>query len=279
MTDRVDKADRPIRVVVFTSGPMLERGVLQFLDCLEKHPKIELLACIAQSRLRSRRETYAELWQRRGILSAPILLAGWADAIWRFIRAPRKEMDFKRNLKTLADRIHFVPDIHAQAVLNRVRSLQPELGLIYGSPILKPTLFEIPSSGTLGIHHGKVPEYRGKKTMFWAMYNGEQAAGVTIQKVNAGLDTGQIVKEGEVPARHRFPRAVWRDLDKLGIDLYIQAILDVRAGTASYRPQTGQKGRLYRDPSIADVIELWRRILTRMVKDWLGTLTRRVSKS
>jgi len=278
MMDRDDEVERPIRVVVFTSGPVLERGVQQFLYRLEAHPQIALLACIAQSKIHSRRAVYAELWRRRGFLAALILLAQWASAAWRFIRSPRRELKFRRRLGALADRIHFVADIHAQPTLDLVARLQPDLGLIYGSPILKPALFEIPTSGTLGIHHGKVPEYRGKKTMFWAMYNGEPTAGVTIQKVNAGLDTGQIVKEGEVPARHRFPRAVWNDLDALGLDLYIQAILEVRAGTATFQPQAGRKGRLYRDPSTGEIIELWRRIFTREVKDCLKTINRRMTE-
>jgi len=57
-----------------------------------------------------------------------------------------------------------VPDVHAQAVLERVRAAAPDLGVIYGAPILKPELFGIPPLGTLGIHHGRVPQYRGKKT-------------------------------------------------------------------------------------------------------------------
>jgi methionyl-tRNA formyltransferase len=96
--------------------------------------------------------------------------------------------------------------------------------------------------GTLGIHHGKVPEYRGNKTTFWAMYNGEPVAGVTIQKVNKGLDTGSIVKTGQVNAYRRGYPSVVRELEALGLDLYIQAILDVKHGVAEFKPQTGNQG-------------------------------------
>jgi methionyl-tRNA formyltransferase len=131
------------------------------------------------------------------------------------------------------------------------------LGLIYGSPILKPELFEIPRCGTLGIHHGKVPAYRGNKTTFWAMYNGEATAGVTIQKINQGLDTGSIVREGEVPIDRRSYPSVWRDLERLGLELYIQAIIDVKNGTAIYQPQSGKKGKLYRNPKPKDFFAFW----------------------
>jgi methionyl-tRNA formyltransferase len=135
-----------------------------------------------------------------------------------------------------------------------VRSLAPDLGLLYGSPILKPELFEIPTLGTLGIHHGKAPEYRGKKTTFWAMFNGEKTAAVTIQKINAGLDTGEIVKQGEVTIGRRSYRTVCRELEILGLELYLQAIIDVKQGAASYSPQLGKKRKLYRDPKFADIV-------------------------
>jgi len=56
---------------------------------------------------------------------------------------------------------------------------------------------------------------------------------------------------------------VWNDLEELGFALYIQAILEVKAGTATYRPQVGKKGKLYRDPKLGDILTLWWRQLSR----------------
>ena len=47
------------------------------------------------------------------------------------------------------------------------------------------------------------------------------------------------------------------ELETLGLSLYIQAILAVKTGTASYRPQGSKKGRLYRDPKPGDILTLW----------------------
>lgn len=95
------------------------------------------------------------------------------------------------------------------------------------------------------------------------MYNGEATAGVTIQKINVGLDAGEIVKQGEVPISGRSLSAVWHDVEALGLDLYIEAVLEVKRGTARYRPQVGRKGRLYRDPRAADLVRFWSRQLKR----------------
>jgi hypothetical protein len=254
-----DGARPPIRVVVFSGGPLLDRGVKRFCQRLEAHPDIALLAIICQSPRPTLGAAAGDLWRRRRWLALPLFLLLLGRRLADYVGDPRAEAQLRWVMHALAPRLHYVPDIHAPDVLSLVRDLTPDLGLIYGSPILRPALFELPRYGTMGIHHGKVPEYRGKKTMFWAMYNGEAAAGVTIQKVNADLDSGQIVREGAVPIGARSQRVVWNELEQLGLALYIEAILAVRTGTAVYRPQVGPRAKLYRDPRFRDVLALWRR--------------------
>lgn len=248
---------------MFGSGPELNPDAEEFLCRLEEHHEIDFLGAFCQAQSRSKGAMIGDLWKRRGLLAFPLFAVRIVDRAARLLLHPHKAYDLKRRLEKISSRIHFLPDVHAPEVLEQVCRLNPDLGLIYGSPILKPELFEIPKLGTLGIHHGKVPEYRGNKTTFWAMYNGEPTAGVTIQKVNKGLDTGQVVKTGEVEARGRSYPAVVRDLEALGLDLYIQAILEVRAGVAEFKPQTGNKGKLYRNPKPLDFIRFWARQLRR----------------
>lgn len=249
--------NRPIRVVMFGSGPELNPDAKQFLCKLDEHPEIEFLGAFCQAGSQSQGAVFADLWKRRGLLALPLFALWNINKVTRFLSHPREEVMLQQKMKTISGRIHFNPDIHAQQVLEQVCALEPDLGLIYGSPILKPELFEIPRLGTLGIHHGKVPEYRGNKTAFWAMYNGEPVAGITIQKVNKGLDTGSIVKTGEVKSYRRAYQVVFRELEVLGVELYIQAILEVKHGVAELKPQTGVKGKLYRNPKLGDFIRFW----------------------
>jgi folate-dependent phosphoribosylglycinamide formyltransferase PurN len=248
------KGDRPIRVVVFGGGPVLESGMKQFICRLEECPDIVFVGAFCQPGSQTFPMIVKDLWRRRGLLSLPLLLVQIGRTIGRFLVNPRAELKTRRKMDQLSDRIHSVSNIHHAEVLERVRASTPDLGLIYGSPILKPELFEIPTLGTLGIHHGKAPEYRGKKTTFWAMYNREETAAVTIQKINAGLDTGEIVKQGEVTIGRHSYRAVCEELEQLGLELYLQAIIDVKQGTATYSPQLGKKRKLCRDPKFADIL-------------------------
>lgn len=248
---------------MFGSGPELNQDAKQFLCRLVANPEMEFLGAFCQAQSQSLGAVFMDVWNRRSWLAFPLF------AIWMIKKAinillhPHGEIKLQKSLAKITDRIHFVPDIHAQNVLEHVRTLQPDLGLIYGSPVLKPELFEIPTLGTLGIHHGKVPEYRGNKTTFWAMYNGERVAGVTIQKVNRGLDTGSIVKTGEISTQGRTYLSVVHELEMLGLDLYVQAILEVKHGTAEYKPQIGAKGKLYHNPKPGDFLKFWGRQIRR----------------
>lgn len=267
MTGENAPLNRPIRVVVFGGGPALERGTVKFICLLDDHPEIAFLGAFCQSPGQTIRAIFQDLWRRRGLLAVPLFVLRYSRECGIYLAQPQREIRLARRFKKLSELIRFVPDIHAEEVQESVRNLKPDLGLIYGSPILKPSLFEIPSLGTLGIHHGKVPEYRGKKTTFWALYNGEKTAGVTIQRVNAGLDTGEIVETGEVRIGRRSHRKIWNDLEQLGLELYIAAILAVRNGTARYRPQEGKKGRLYRDPGIRELLSYFRRRTQHYLRD------------
>jgi folate-dependent phosphoribosylglycinamide formyltransferase PurN len=228
-----------------------------FLARLEAHPEIELTACFCESIGQSFGAKLEDLWKRRRFLGLPVLVIQTWRAMSRFLSEPGFEIELNRILTRIAHKVYFVQDIHASSVIEQVCSIAPDLGLVYGSPILRPSLFQIPRFGTLGIHHGKLPEYRGKKTTFWALFNGAETAGVTVQRINEGVDTGDVVKQAEIPIEGRSFQEVWNDIELSGLDLYIQAILEVKQGIATYQRPTGTKGRLYGDPKLSDLLKFW----------------------
>jgi glycosyltransferase involved in cell wall biosynthesis/methionyl-tRNA formyltransferase len=249
-----------LRVVVFTGGPQIESQVLTFLDRLEREAAVELVAVFSESPARGITGTLSDLWQRRGPLAVPLALARGVHAIGKMLCGRRQ----RRILRTLAARVRYVDDLHSPESLGQVRELEPDLALVYGGPIIKPALFAIATQGTLGIHHGKAPEYRGKKTTFWAMFNGEDQVGVTIQRIGSRLDGGDIVKQETVAIANRWLPAVKRHLEQVGIDLYLQAVCAVRDGTATYTPQQHHTAGAYKDPTAADIAQFWYRYLRRI---------------
>jgi peptidoglycan/xylan/chitin deacetylase (PgdA/CDA1 family) len=114
----------------------------------------------------------------------------------------------------------------------------PDLGIALGAPILKPALFTLPRMGTINLHKGRLPHYRGMPPGFWELHNGESSVGVTVHRVDAGLDTGDILLEESVPVdRFSTLRGLKTKLDRVGVELVCEAVGRLRDGSASFRPQ------------------------------------------
>ena len=256
-----------IRVVVLTGGPTLEFEVVAFLEMLEDDPEIELAGVFSQSPQRGASGIVRDLWQRRGLLSAPIILLNTWSYLWHQVTSPHVSRRHRQVRRNLRERTHYVDDLHSHDVIACISELNPGLALVYGGPIIKPCLFQIPDRGTLGIHHGKVPDYRGKKTTFWAIYNGETEVGVTIQRLCTRLDGGDIVMQALLPVAKQPLGRIKRLLQTTGIDLYIRAIHAVRTGTATFTVQPPVQAILYRDPTAADIIRFWYRYMLRLVQN------------
>ena len=257
---------RKFSVVVFTGGPVLDAQVLRFISRIEDEPAIDLVGIVSQSPVRGLRGTVVDLWRRRGVLALPILLLNGLAAMINTLFRPTAMLKRRRMSSAVLDRIEFFGDIHSEDALEHVRGLDPALGLVYGGPIVRPELFTIPELGTLGIHHGKVPHYRGKKTTFWALYNGETEVGVIIQRISDQLDAGDIIRQSTLPVRNRLLPLVKKDLEHIGIDLYLDAIKDVLDGKASYVPQPAGSRPLYKDPTAIEILRFWGRYLVRLIR-------------
>ena len=71
---------------------------------------------------------------------------------------------------------------------------KPDIFILGGFPqIMKKKIFNIPKFGTMNLHAGKLPNYKGGSPLNWAIINGEKSFETTIIKINEGIDTGQIL--------------------------------------------------------------------------------------
>jgi len=73
-----------------------------------------------------------------------------------------------------------------------------DVAFVFGTSILKKNIYSIPKF-CVNIHTGLVQEYRGVDSNFWALYENNLAAiGVTVHKINAGIDTGDVLLQKRV---------------------------------------------------------------------------------
>jgi len=176
------------------------------------------------------------------------------------VRAPGR--DYTRAALEARPNLHVreFGDLHGDAALAALREFAPELGLALASPILRPPLFTIPRLGTLNLHKGKVPDYRGMPPAFWELWNDEREVGCTVHWVDAKLDTGAIAAQTTVP-RERFstPKGMQLRLDEVGVDLMRDVVSAVLAGAHPATPQP-PGGRTYRKPTLAETSALSRKL-------------------
>lgn len=168
-------------------------------------------------------------------------------------------------------------NIHAPEVLERVAAWGPDLGVSLGAPLLRRALFGIPQRGTLNLHLGAVPEFRGAPPAFWELHFGAAEIGATVHWVDDGLDTGRVIAEGRAPIYEADGLAdVERRAQELGKLVLADALARTARGDGEGTPQR-PGGRTNRFPTLAQRRELALRLLRRRVR--LVLAPRRVAKA
>ena len=153
-----------------------------------------------------------------------------------------------------------VASIHSADALEAVDGFAPDLGLSLAAPILPRSLFARPRLGTVNLHKGKLPDYRGMPPAFWELWNGEHSVGCTVHWVDDHLDTGDLVCTTEIPGeRFSTVRGLQIRLDEVGVDLMREAVEKILRGDAKSCAQA-RGGRTYRKPSLAQAAALDKRL-------------------
>jgi len=84
--------------------------------------------------------------------------------------------------------------------ISELKELGADLGVSMSyNQIIKPNLMEIFPKGVINCHAGKLPYYRGRNVLNWALINGEKEIGVTCHFVDEGIDTGDIILQETFP--------------------------------------------------------------------------------
>lgn len=111
----------------------------------------------------------------------------------------------------------------------------------YGEIIPEPIL-NTPKHGILNVHTSLLPEYRGPSPIQTALLEGKTETGITIMKMDAGLDTGPILlqKVQEIEPTDKYPN-VNKKLAQLGSKALLDAIPKYIKGELEPKPQQDRK--------------------------------------
>ena len=125
--------------------------------------------------------------------------------------------------------------------VERIRAERPDLIVVvaYGQ-ILPQAILDIPRLFCVNVHASLLPKYRGAAPINWAIARGETVTGVTIMRMDAGMDTGPMLLARELPIGEEDTAGTMFDaLSRLGADALSDALDRLRAGTLREIAQDG----------------------------------------
>jgi methionyl-tRNA formyltransferase len=126
-----------------------------------------------------------------------------------------------------------IASIRDEALHARLRETRADFFVVVAfGHILIPKVLEIPKHCGINVHASLLPKYRGPAPIHWALINGETETGVTIMRMDEGLDTGDILLAARETIRSDDTTATLHDrLAHLGAGLLVRGLAGLAAGT------------------------------------------------
>ena len=114
----------------------------------------------------------------------------------------------------------------------RLESIHPQGIIVVGyGRIIPQWMIDLPQFGNLNLHASLLPKYRGAAPIQWAIASGESTTGVTTMRIDAGLDTGDILLQRELPIGAEDTAVTLAPkLADIGADLMIETLRGLERG-------------------------------------------------
>jgi methionyl-tRNA formyltransferase len=163
----------------------------------------------------------------------------------------------------------------------RLGELRPDAIVVVGyGRIIPQWMIDLPALGNLNVHASLLPKYRGAAPIQWAIAQGETITGVTTMRIDAGLDTGDILLQRELPiTAEDTAETMALKLAAVGADLMVETLRGLQAGKIRPRAQDHAQATLApilkkEDGQIdfhRSAVETWNRL--RGFQPWPGAYT------
>ena len=144
---------------------------------------------------------------------------------------------------------HKVPHHNKKACRLLLEELNPDLGVLGGTRIIRDRILKVPKDGMLNAHPGLLPEVRGSASPAWSVYY-DIPIGSTCHFIDPGIDTGDIVGKREIPIHKgdTYEKLCWLTLVEAGT-LMTEAVTAWKKGELKRTPQGESDLPTFRVPS------------------------------
>jgi methionyl-tRNA formyltransferase len=161
--------------------------------------------------------------------------------------SPVKECALRRGLEP----VHQPERIRRPEVVEQLRALAPEVMVVVGyGQIIPQSIIDIAALGIINVHASLLPKYRGAGPIQWAIANGETVTGVTTMRINAGLDTGDMLLKAETAiGEQENALELGARLAATGASLLVETLVGLQAGVITPQPQNDA------DASLAPILK------------------------
>jgi methionyl-tRNA formyltransferase len=163
--------------------------------------------------------------------------------------------------------------------IQQLQDWKPDLIVVAAfGQILRPNVLDLPKYGCLNIHASLLPRHRGAAPIQAAILAGDAETGITIMKMDVGLDTGPMLRQRAIPiGADETGGSLFEKLSKLGGELLLETIPDYISGKLIPQSQPAEGvsyfGMIKKEDGLLDftrpAVELERRI--RAFSPWPGT--------
>lgn len=147
-----------------------------------------------------------------------------------------------------------VPNVNASALRKFAHERNPDVLLSVAAPgRFDPETLDVAETA-INVHASLLPDHRGVMPAFWALRTGDETTGVTVHHMIEDLDAGAVITQGAVPIE---PNDALHDLNtrlaETGATVLLDALVELREGTATTMPVDPDAGSYHSLPERADV--------------------------
>lgn len=254
--------NKKLKIIILTHG-----GSERLLELLSENDSVEIAGVFVE-KARDPKRTF------RKKLKRSIKYDGYLKTLKKFstmilgrktegIEDLESVQDSQKQIDATAEKLGVplfqVDNYHSKKTKETLRKLDADLGILYGTNIIRKAVFEIPRLGSINIHQGLAPFYRGGPTVFWELLNGEKEIGITSHFVAPKVDTGDLILQKTLPLEY--------DFGKYGVDyesflkdfrptltepsskMMAEAVEQIAKGTEKRTKQDTSVGERYRLPT------------------------------